>query len=148
MSFLIQNAKISRCNLDLDRVSLHPTTGVALLGTLAPTNPFLLRPVRPRPSQFSFSVLVRSSIFSCASSPLCMLTNTLMHCNIRPTVSVTWLLSGGPPPAVPTELPCPPVPGRGGMVGLNVGSSGALVLLVARLRDESRTAARSATRSA
>ena len=34
------------------------------------------------------SALLRSSIFSCSSSPVCTLASTLTHCSMRPTVSV------------------------------------------------------------
>jgi len=58
--------------------------------TLLPTKPFRFLPVRPRPNQFSFSCLLSSSIFPCASSPDWIEHNTDRHCSIRPTVSVTW----------------------------------------------------------
>lgn len=64
---------------------------------LAPTKPRRSRPVRPRPSQLCLRDLLRISIRSWAASPVCTLARTLMHCSMRPTVSVmTWEESVGP----------------------------------------------------
>ena len=57
-----------------------------------PTKPLRFLPVLPLPSQLSFNCLFSSSILICPSSPVCTEHNTLRHCNIRPTVSVTWAL--------------------------------------------------------
>lgn len=81
--------------------SLLPSTALGVgvgLPSLAgrirvPTKPLRFRPVLPLPSQLSFNSLLKPSIFSCASSPLWTLASTLTHCNIRPTISVTWALS-------------------------------------------------------
>src|SRR3954452_10025675 len=75
----------------LPSLSLTVSTLLSVLGlaTRVPTKPLLFLPVRPLPSQLSFNSLASSSIFSCASSPLCTDASTLTHCSIRPTVSVT-----------------------------------------------------------
>lgn len=101
-------------------------------GTLAPTRPLRFLPVRPLPSQFSFKPLHNSSILRWLSSSLLpvelpgvtpTLARTLMHCSIRPTVSVRRLLLSSTVRSRRTRLPwlvCPKgcvelgVKGRGG----------------------------------
>jgi hypothetical protein len=75
----------------LPSLSLTVSTLLSVIGlaTRVPTKPLLFLPVRPLPSQLSFNSFVSSSIFPCASSPLCTDASTLTHCSIRPTVSVT-----------------------------------------------------------
>ena len=81
--------------------SLLPSTACPLIVlpilltglTRLPTKPFRFRPVLPRPSQFSFSCRLSSSSFCCGPSPDCTEHSTHRHCSIRPTVSVTCLLS-------------------------------------------------------
>lgn len=72
-----------------------PIPNPVLVPPLGPTNPCLCLPVLPLPNQLYFNSLFRRPIFSCASSLDCRETSTDTHCSMRPTVSVTLVLSMG-----------------------------------------------------